>query len=96
MGLWGRDSKPFSTGIDYKSASLLRLPACCAPSPPATAWTTANANCACTGANTGFPLNQIFPFNNVTMFPANYGKTCAAWDQVDCPAQWWGTNLGSS
>lgn len=74
-----------------KTASLLCLSACCAPSPPATAWTTANANCACTGANTGFPPNQFSPFNNVTMFPANYGKTCAAWDQVDCPAQWWGT-----
>mmetsp|Transcript_16800 Transcript_16800/g.41365 ORF Transcript_16800/g.41365 Transcript_16800/m.41365 type:complete len:761 (-) Transcript_16800:375-2657(-) len=49
---------------------------------------TASADCSCTGLNTGFPPNRLAPFDDATLFPTTYGNTCAAWDMVDCAAQW--------
>ena len=48
----------------------------------------ANAGCTCLDNNNGFPPNNNSPFNNATLFPADYGKSCKAWDEVDCLAQW--------
>jgi hypothetical protein len=46
---------------------------------------TASADCICTGTNVGFPPNQLSPFDNATLFPADYGQTYKAWDAVVRP-----------
>ena len=51
--------------------------------------TCASADCTCLGDNPGFDsIRTEAPWNNLTLFPADYGKTCASWDQTDCIAQW--------
>ena len=43
--------------------------------------------CGCTGSNAGFPFNDTL-FNNKTLFPTNYGNTCAAWEMSKCNEMW--------
>jgi len=46
----------------------------------------ANAACMCTGANTGADLSGAKP--------ADYGKSCSAWDKVNCATWFPGATLG--
>mmetsp|Transcript_41793 Transcript_41793/g.102944 ORF Transcript_41793/g.102944 Transcript_41793/m.102944 type:complete len:217 (-) Transcript_41793:110-760(-) len=44
--------------------------------------------CECTGSNKGFNAAGIRRFNDVKLFPADYGTECKAWDKVECPKAW--------
>ena len=51
-------------------------------------------NCVCSGSNKGLNPAGIARFQNASLFPADYGTSCKAWDKIDCPKAWPGETYG--
>ena len=49
-------------------------------------------SCECTGSNAGFPFHEAPLYNNASLFPANYGTSCTAWEMDNCAAMWPGVD----
>ena len=45
-------------------------------------------SCECTGSNSGFPFDEAPLYNNASLFPADYGTSCTAWELDECAAMW--------
>ena len=50
--------------------------------------------CVCSGSNKGFNSAGIARLKNASLFPADYGTSCKAWDKVDCTEAWPGETYG--
>ena len=40
------------------------------------------------GSNSGFPFDEAPLYNNASLFPADYGTSCTAWELDECAAMW--------
>ena len=50
--------------------------------------------CLCSGSNEGFNSAGTARFTDTSLFPTDYGTSCKAWDNVDCPKAWPGETYG--